>query len=444
VVARLTCPSGGTGPKIGVIPDAGPGYIFNPNGSSCYGKDPSNGHDIALATDFSVSAGSGKYDTPAIPAVGYPSFGTFDNGATTTLFAPAAGLLRALDLVINEYQGGQDFIAAWNPSSGQFTSGFPTPDNDLAFLSGQVVGDILGTPKTQEVIAGTASLDLAAVNSSGAPANSHWPKLTGDWTIATPVLGSFGTLDTQSSARKDIVSITRMGTLSVYGTPATACSPSSWPNFHHDIANSGDYSRDAVPPGAPMDARVSGSTLAFVAPGNDLLCGTASAYQVATSSHRITPQNFAAARQLRGLPAPHGAGTHEAINLPGAMLRYIAVRAVDRQGNLGLPAVVDTAAPGANGRCVSRRLFTIHLHAPRGQRLASARVYVNGHRVRILRGRRLHAPVNLRGLPRGRFSVKIVMRTTSGRRLTRVRHYRTCTPKRVHRRAPKRRHRRRG
>src|SRR5436190_2565044 len=38
VVAPLNCPEGGEGPKIGVLPDAGPGYVLNADGSSCYGE----------------------------------------------------------------------------------------------------------------------------------------------------------------------------------------------------------------------------------------------------------------------------------------------------------------------------------------------------------------------------------------------------------------------
>ena len=41
--------------------------------------------------------------------------------------------------------------------------------------------------------------------------------------------------------------------------------------FHHDNANSGDYSRDAVAPGKPIDATLSGRLLNFTAPGDDLL-----------------------------------------------------------------------------------------------------------------------------------------------------------------------------
>ena len=212
------------------------------------------------------AASAGKIDTPAFPAVGEPAFGTLD-GTTTELFNPDAGLIRALDIVAPDYQkGGQDFIAGWDASTGQFIPGFPAVDNDLSFITGEVVGDITGEAPKQEVVAGTASNDLEAYNSAGLPASTAWPKLTGGWTVATPVLGSLGTLDTSSEAKKDIVSITREGTLAVYSTPASACSPSSWPNFHHDIANSGDYTRDAVPPGVPYEGSAVEHTLTFDAP----------------------------------------------------------------------------------------------------------------------------------------------------------------------------------
>jgi hypothetical protein len=102
----------------------------------------------------------------------------------------------------------------------------------------------------------------------------------------------------------------------------------------------------------------------------------------------------------------------------------------------GQPGLIsNVGSPGSSGRasplaCASRRSFRIRLRAPAGQRLRLARVYVNGHRVQVLRGRRLTAPVNLRGLPRGRFTVKVVAVTTTGRVLTETRRYLTCTPKR--------------
>ncbi|HWX74998.1 MAG TPA: hypothetical protein VNZ05_06815, partial [Solirubrobacteraceae bacterium] len=352
VVAPLSCPEGGEGPKIAVTPDAGPGYVLNANGSSCYGS--SEGADNVLTTEF--GAGAGKTDTPAFPAVGEPSFGTLD-GTTTDVFAPVAGLLRALDVAVSDYQkGGQDFTAAWQANTGQYAPGYPAVNNDLSFITGQTIGDVTGESPKQEVVGGTASLDLQAYNSEGNPASTAWPKLTAGWTVATPTLGSLGTLDTSSGAKKDVVSITREGVVSVYSTPASACSPSSWPNFHHDIANSGDYTRDAIPPGVPLNASLSGTTMSWTAPGGNLMCGSATSYQIVTASHPITPQNFAKAAQLSGAPAPAAAGTTQSYVLPANAQTYVAVRAIDQQGNIGLPAQI-TFHPARVlpelGRCVA-------------------------------------------------------------------------------------------
>ena len=98
-------------PKVGVIADAGPAYILNPDGQSCYGQD-GRASDNTLQTDF--AAGTQKYDTPAIPRRRAPELRRA-SPAGRSFLAPAAGLLRALDLAVTEYQGGQDFMAGWEP-----------------------------------------------------------------------------------------------------------------------------------------------------------------------------------------------------------------------------------------------------------------------------------------------------------------------------------------
>ncbi|HEV2813022.1 MAG TPA: hypothetical protein VGW10_07215 [Solirubrobacteraceae bacterium] len=108
------------------------------------------------------------------------------------------------------------------------------------------------------------------------------------------------------------------------------------------------------------------------------------------------------------------------VSIPGQQLLLNALR-WDQRPAIELPA---SGAPGR--RCRSRRNFTIRLREPRRGRLRSARVYVNGRRVRVLRGKRLRARVDLRGLPEGRYTVKIVARTTTGRRIVAKRRYRTC------------------
>jgi hypothetical protein len=53
-------------------------------------------------------------------------------------------------------------------------------------------------------------------------------------------------------------------------------------------------------------------------------------------------------------------------------------------------------------------------------------VYVNGHPVDVTRGRRISAPVDLSGLPKGLYTVRISVLTTSGRQITGTRSYHTC------------------
>jgi hypothetical protein len=112
-----------------------------------------------------------------------------------------------------------------------------------------------------------------------------------------------------------------------------------------------------------------------------------------------------------------------------------------RQAALGLPAS-STSGGGASTTCASRRAFRIHLRAPAGERLARATIYVAGKRVAVrsgakrfttLSGRRLTAPINLRGLPRGKVTVRVEAVTRSGRRFVDLRTYRTCTTKQASR-----------
>ena len=337
VIANLNCPSGGFGPKVGVLSNNGPAYVLNANGTSCYGDDPTSGKANALEVDFAASPL--KYDTPVVPAVGHPAFGDL-GGLQPSFLAPVAGVIRALDVVVSEYQGGQDFIGAWDSATAQFRPGFPAPVNDLQFITGPSVADIDNLPG-QEVVEGTASMDLAAYNAAGLPV-AGWPKLSSDWTVANPLIGSFGTLDTNTTARKVVVGLTRSGYINAYGTAARPCTPSSWPRFHHDNANSGFYGRDAVLPGKPYAPSLTPSALHFRAPGDDLLCGTAARYEAVTSGSPITAANFDAAAPLAGEPGPSAPGTAELYPTPGGAQRYIAIRAVDDQKNVGRPLVFDT------------------------------------------------------------------------------------------------------
>ncbi|MGH2953290.1 MAG: S8 family serine peptidase, partial [Solirubrobacterales bacterium] len=342
VIADLDCSSGGPGAKVGTMPAAGLAYLLNADGSSCFGAE--NGRHRTFSTD--LSAGVGQLDRPVLPAVGLPAFGDL-GGPQPSFIAPGAGIIRAIDLALNEYQaGGQDFVVAWDTATGLMSPGWPSPVNDLQFLTGPAVGDVGGLPG-EEVVAGTASMDLTALNGLGLPTSIGWPKLTTDWTIATPLLGSFGTLDTAPEARRVVVGLTRSGYVNVYGTEVSPCAPASSPRFHHDNANSGDYRRDAALPGVPYDGAVDGTTVEFKAPGDDLLCGAADAYEVVTARSPVDEASFASATPLAGAPDPGAPGSTQVYELPPEALRYVAIRAVDEQGNVGRPLLVDRG-PGAS------------------------------------------------------------------------------------------------
>jgi hypothetical protein len=96
----------------------------------------------------------------------------------------------------------------------------------------------------------------------------------------------------------------------------------------------------------------------------------------------------------------------------------------------------------SNRKCVSRRKFRIRIRQPGGIKIQTALVFVNGKKVKVLarkvfRKKRKVANVNLRGLPKGVFKVRIVVLTTEGTTLRGTRKYRTCTKKRKSKKPPK-------
>ena len=82
-------------------------------------------------------------------------------------------------------------------------------------------------------------------------------------------------------------------------------------------------------------------------------------------------------------------------------------------------------APIVLSRCTGRRTIRVRARAPRKDRLLSVRVYVNGKRVRTVRGRALRRAIRVR-VTRRRARVKVVATTREGRRLVRQRTYRGC------------------
>ncbi len=96
------------------------------------------------------------------------------------------------------------------------------------------------------------------------------------------------------------------------------------------------------------------------------------------------------------------------------------VAAAGLDDSLGLPSTK---------RCVGKRGLRFRLRGPAGEKLVSARLYVNGKRVRTLRGRKLSAPVVVRRAHGKAMRLRIVAFTRGGRRMEREQPYRTCVAK---------------
>jgi hypothetical protein len=86
--------------------------------------------------------------------------------------------------------------------------------------------------------------------------------------------------------------------------------------------------------------------------------------------------------------------------------------------------------PGRSRTCARRRTLAVRITRRAGVRIASATIYINGRRVRVVRGRALRRTITLHNLPRGRLRLKVVVRTTTGRRLTARRTYPACAAQR--------------
>lgn len=156
-----------------------------------------------------------------------------------------------------------------------------------------------------------------------------------------------------------------------------------------------------------------------------------------------------------GAPATGGSvGSAEGLAVNGQGRVYIAATAANRVVTLGSPAPTATVKAGqalplpSNHTCTSHRAFPIRVRQIAGVTYSSATVAVNGKRVAVyvyttrrtkvtkigpvaLNRKRFRAFVDLRGLVRGRYGVRVTATTTSGQRLVATRHYRTCSGKKL-------------
>jgi hypothetical protein len=83
-------------------------------------------------------------------------------------------------------------------------------------------------------------------------------------------------------------------------------------------------------------------------------------------------------------------------------------------------------------KCLSVRLFQIHLLDPKNDPLKKVSITIKGYKKKIAtarKGKYIVATINLKGLPKGAFTVKIKATTVLGHTLSASRTYHTCKKK---------------
>jgi hypothetical protein len=89
-------------------------------------------------------------------------------------------------------------------------------------------------------------------------------------------------------------------------------------------------------------------------------------------------------------------------------------------------------------RCISRRDFRIHIVRSGHLVYRLVTVELNRRSVKVLRGTRDSARIDLRGLPRGRYVARITVVTSTGRVISGTRTYHTCATRPLHPKRPPR------
>ena len=86
-------------------------------------------------------------------------------------------MIRALDLAANEYQGGADGVAAWNPDHRPVPARWPAQVNDLQFLTGPVDRRRRRAARARRCSRARPAWTCRRSTRPGAPASTAWPRL---------------------------------------------------------------------------------------------------------------------------------------------------------------------------------------------------------------------------------------------------------------------------
>lgn len=195
-------------------------------------------------------AGSNVSDSSIFPLINSPAIGDLNGDGVPDIVNGAVGFDYARATEEDGVRWDFDHaVGGWSGVDGSFLPGFPRQIEDLQFFVNPAVVDIDGD-RQMEAITGSAGFLLHAWNADGVQPPG-WPKLTGQWMIASPAVG-----DIDGDGTLEVVVGTRGGLLFAYHATAEVGAPAGWVTFGHDNARTRNYATELPGYNAPYSPPV--------------------------------------------------------------------------------------------------------------------------------------------------------------------------------------------
>jgi hypothetical protein len=294
------------------------GYLGNPIGAAQSLLDVYNNPLLTL------NPSSLPTDNP-IPFAGYGAVGDINGALTYASSEMGAASFAASETVassgiaINNYVDTYPLSAVSISNTTMSPSPFQAVRQGADFLSGPIIGDVMGNSQN-DVIVGGDSNTLVAYQPNGQIVPG-FPKFTTGWVINSPSMG-----DLLSTGTNDIVAGTREGYLFIWKTDGSASSNNQWWKSNANEWNQNRYGVVTRPPGVVQSITQSGTQLSFIAPGSTWYNGQASYYQL----------TYEPSGQVIDATATVSAGNTQTINfIPGQT--SVTIQAVNAAGLLATP-----------------------------------------------------------------------------------------------------------
>lgn len=201
-------------------------------------NDPMSGQSgpgFAPTSVFGEQTQATSPDT-MFPLFSQPAIGDLDQDGVPDVVMSGGSLSLAGSLA----GGGlarpfQQLMAAWSGKTGFMLPGSPVVIEDFTFLNNHAIADINGDDYP-EMITGSGAYFLHAADGCGVEPKG-WPKFTGGWIISTSAVG-----DLDGNGTLEVTSATRNGFVFAWKTPGKDSGVVQWASFHHDDANTGNFS----------------------------------------------------------------------------------------------------------------------------------------------------------------------------------------------------------